>query len=317
MAITVTPVDAVAGEPQYSGREWRQAQSALIGGATTARPLGARSGVRPGTPASTVEATSTTWTVHPIAGILDTQASAIAGPYLWASDADVTGAVTAANASNPRKDIIYAQLSDPAESDGSTVPSVTIGYVAGTSNVGGTLVVPTMPARSSRIATINVPVSGGGSPTVTFDPDYAVAAGGIIPVSTLPAVVLGTPQVRVLVDHAGVLYSGNGTAWSRVVPDDPIVQITGGKGGAAPVGAIPIIKVHRVPATMTNASGVINVTFPAAFPNSCAMVAPVTGSGSSDAPVLNADTISTTGFSVAWPANPSTAITFYYTAFGW
>ena len=178
MTNVIHPVNAVTGAPAYSGKMARQAMGALAGGATTTRPLGARSGVRPGTPTTTVTATPTVWTVNPHAGILDVQTSAIAGPYQYAIDAAVTGAVTAANATNPRKDIVYVKLDDPAEGDGSSVPAVTPLYLAGTA--AAVPVPPATPARSMVLAIINVPVSGGGSPTVTWSAPYIAGAGGRI-----------------------------------------------------------------------------------------------------------------------------------------
>lgn len=166
MTITVFPVDAVSGAPTYTGQMLRQAMSALAGSAPGGRPLGASSGVRRGTPASTVTATSTVWTVKPHSGVLDVETPAGAGPYMYAIDANVTGSVTAANASNPRVDIVYVQLSDPAESDGSSTPGVAVLYLAGTA--AATPTAPATPARSVVLAQINVPVSGGGSPTVTW-----------------------------------------------------------------------------------------------------------------------------------------------------
>ena len=178
MTNTVWPVNAVTGAPSYSGKMLRQTMAAAYAGATAARPLGARSGVRPGTPTSTVTATSTVWTVNPHAGILDLQTSAAAGPYAYAIDAAVTGAVTAANATNPRKDIVYVKLDDPAEGDGSSVPAVTPLYLAGTA--AAVPVAPATPARSMVLGVVNVPVSGGGSPTVQWTAPYLASAGGTV-----------------------------------------------------------------------------------------------------------------------------------------
>jgi len=161
----------------------RQAQSVTLAGATAARPLGARSGVRPGTSTSTVTATATAWSCGPFAGVIDAEAAAEAGPYEFAFDATATGTITAADGTNPRTDIIYVQVSDPSEGDGSTVPSVVRGYLAGTA--AATPVAPAAPARSFVVAQINVPKAGGGNPTVTWVAPYAVAAGGVIPVNTL------------------------------------------------------------------------------------------------------------------------------------
>ncbi len=188
MTARIWPADAVTGAPSYTGRYLRQVLGAFLGGHTSARPLGARSGVTPGTPATTVAATSTTWTVTPHCGVLDAEASALAGPYMYSFDVNVTGAMTAANGSNPRIDNICVQLSDPAESDGTSTPGVAIIYTAGIAGApsvtrGATGGPPVIPARSIELAQINVPVSGGGSPSVSWDAPYSTAAGGIIPVS--------------------------------------------------------------------------------------------------------------------------------------
>jgi hypothetical protein len=171
------PLDAVSGAPVYSGRALRQTQVApLVAGASVSRPLGGRSGVRPGTSLSFVTATSTTWTVGAHAGILDVQAAAEAGPYGYSVDASVSGSVSAANASNPRVDIVFVQLADPAESDGTSTPGVTVGYLAG--SAAASPVAPAAPARSMVLSQIVVPKSGSGSPSVTFVAPFAVAAGG-------------------------------------------------------------------------------------------------------------------------------------------
>lgn len=223
MSINVWPVDAVSGAPEYSGRELRQsslAPFAVLG--DVARPLGGLSGVRSGTPISTVTATSTTWTCKPHAGILDLESAAEAGPYGYAVDANVTGSVTAANASNPRKDLIYAKLSDPAESDGSTAPKVEILYLAGTAAASPSA--PATPARSLALAQISVPKTGGGSPSVTW------VAPGVTPgeVQFQTKALLDLWTTAAPNQHATVIndsttannteYYRNGSAWSPVVP---------------------------------------------------------------------------------------------------
>lgn len=207
------PLDAVAGAPSYTGRMLRNTLAPALAGATAARPLGGISGVRPGTPATTVSATSTTYTVTPFAGTIDLESAAISGPYAFAFNANVTGAVTAANASNPRADAVYVQINDNAEGDGTVgTPNVKIDYLAGTVNVGGTLVIAAVPARSFVLATINVPISGGGSPSVTWNPPYTVAAGGILPVPT--TVYPAGAFVGQYVDDAVYgLLRFDGTAW--------------------------------------------------------------------------------------------------------
>lgn len=214
------PLDAVSGSPLNTGRRLRQTQMApLLGGATAVRPLGARSGVRPGTSTSTVTATSTLWTAGAHAGVLDVQAAAEAGPYGYAVDAAVTGGVTAANASNPRVDIVYVQLSDPSESDGTTTPGVNVLYLAGTA--AATPVAPARPARSLVLAQINVPRSGGGNPTVTWVAAYTAAAGGAVDYPTKTALLADTPPLLTLGKdiQTGSLYEfhpGSPAFWSHI-----------------------------------------------------------------------------------------------------
>ncbi|MGZ4587270.1 MAG: hypothetical protein ACXVX9_05665 [Mycobacteriaceae bacterium] len=180
MPITLWPANAVSGAPSYSGRMLRQALGVLLGGATSSRPLGGRSGVRPGT-SGLGSATSTVWTVNPHAGALDLESSTAAGPYLYSvDDTSNTGTVTAADATNPRVDLVYVTLNDPAEGDGSSAPGAVFGYVAGTPADSPTT--PATPARSMALFTISVPKSGTGSPTTTDVAPFTSAAGAAEPV---------------------------------------------------------------------------------------------------------------------------------------
>lgn len=223
MTVTVFPVDAVSGAPSYTGRQLRQLLAVLTGGGVGSRPLIGRSGVNPRTPASTVAASSSTWTVHPHGGYVDAEASAASGGYFYTVDADVTGSMTAANASNPRVDLIYVQISDPAESDGSSTPSAVLGYVAGTA--AASPVAPATPARSLALAQINVPVSGGGSPSVSWVARSMTAAGGIPPVSGSSAYP-SSPYVGQYIDDASLgLLRWDGAAWSRPVPQPAWVNL--------------------------------------------------------------------------------------------
>jgi hypothetical protein len=160
----------------------RETLAPLLCGGAAVDPFGVRSGVRPSIGITRVTATSTTWTVKAHAGILDLAAAMEAGPYAYAVNADVTGAVTAADATNPRVDIIYLRSDDPAEADGSTVPVVAAGYLAGVP--AAVPAAPATPARAMVLATVAVPASGGGAPTVSFTAPFTVAAGAPIPVRT-------------------------------------------------------------------------------------------------------------------------------------
>lgn len=207
----VWPVDAVSGAPTFSARQGRQLSIApFVAGATATRPLGARSGVRPGTPTSTVTATSTTWTVNPHVGVIDAEAAAQAGPYAYSFDQVQTGNMTAASGSYARIDLISVQISDPAESDGTSVPSATIVYTPGTAAAPA---LPAQPARSMVLAQINVPISGGGSPSVTWVAPTLVGPGGITP-ATQAAFGSGTYTGQYIDDPSFGLLRWNGSAWS-------------------------------------------------------------------------------------------------------
>jgi len=217
----VWPADAVSNAPSYTGRMLRNTQAPFLAGATAARPLGAMSGVRPGTPSNTVAATSSVlYTVTPFAGIIDLETAAISGPYAFAFNANVTGAITAAGGT-PRLDAVYVQINDAAESDGTVgAPSIRIDYLAGTVNSGGVLVIAAVPPRSFVIANINVPVSGGGSPTVTWVAPYSVAAGGTLTANTFNAISVVTGYLgqyaEVTADTTATnngLYRFDGTNW--------------------------------------------------------------------------------------------------------
>lgn len=168
MAITVLPIDASAGSPAYTAQGFRQALSALVGLPPTGRPLGAVSGVRPGTPASTVflsGASNFTWNVAAHSGVLDTETPTNAAPYLYATDGTDTGTVTAADATNPRIDIVYIQVNDTVQ-DGSGSRNGVVGYLAGTPAASPSA--PATPARSIVLAQIAVPSVGGGNPSSTW-----------------------------------------------------------------------------------------------------------------------------------------------------
>lgn len=177
MTITFLAPDGVA----VTAQQERQAKAAQHGGGS-GRQLGGRSGFRVGTPSTVLTATSATWTLGACSAMLDPGASTHQGMYGWASDANVTGTVTAADATNPRKDIVYIQVNDSSAGDGSGATTAPVLYLAGTPGV--TPAAPTLPARSFLVGTISVPIAGGGSPTVVLNPARFVAAGGILPVST-------------------------------------------------------------------------------------------------------------------------------------
>lgn len=311
MVNTIYPVDATAGAPSYSGRMLRQTAAVAFAGATAARPLGARSGVRPGTSTATVQATSTTWTVYPHAGLLDFEAAAESGPTPYSIDAAVTGAVRAADAF-ARVDLVWVRQDIPIE-DGAAAPAVVPGYTYGT--VASTP--PATPARCMVLAWINVPASGGGSPTVTWKAPTAVAAGAPIPVYSQAerdalTVYSGMQVIRVDVSGSPT-ETYNGSAWDMT--RKPNIVQRSGTGATPAAGTFPIIEAFVV-ADTTNGSGVITVTFPSAFTVQ-PIVTATTVQGTSVAAVVNSNAITTTTVQLAFPGVLSTAVRVHIVAIGW
>ena len=115
MTITLLAPDGV----QITAKQERQAKAAQHG-AGADRRLGGRSGFRVDTPSTVLTATSTTWTLAPCSAMIDPGTVAYQGMYGWSSDANITGNVTAADATNPRKDIVFIRLNDSSAGDGTS-----------------------------------------------------------------------------------------------------------------------------------------------------------------------------------------------------
>jgi hypothetical protein len=173
-AVVVLPIDASSGSPSYTSQETREAFSAFLGIAPSGRPVGAVSGVRPGTGENTVTSTSSTWSCASHSGVVDAETPALAGPYLYATDGSDSGAVNAPNATNPRIDIVFVRVWDD-DQDSTGLRKAEVDYLAGTA--ASSPVPPSAPSRSMVLAQINVPKSGGGSPSV----DWVAPVFGAVP----------------------------------------------------------------------------------------------------------------------------------------
>lgn len=269
MTNTAWPLNAVTGAPSYTGKMVRQSVSALLAGATSTRQLGARSGVRIGTPTTTVTATSTVWTVNPHSGVLDVQTSSIAGPYLYAIDTAVTGAVTAADSTYPRVDIVYVQLSDNAE-DGSGLAQVVPLYLAGTPALSPSA--PATPPRSMVLANLNVPIAGGGSPSVVWNAPYSAAAGAILPVRNATeraAAPAGTAQAPVYTDQADtqIIYRDGGSGPVEIAGRRARARVTRSSvqtltSGAVTAVAFDALDTHGSPSSMWSSGAPTQIVIP-------------------------------------------------------
>lgn len=216
MTITLLAPDGVA----VTAQQERQARAAGHGGGS-GRQLGGRSGFRVGTPSNVLTATSTTWSLAPCAAMIDPGATTYQGVYGWSSDANVTGTVTASDATYDRKDIVYILVNDSSAGDGSGAVDANVVYLAGTP--AATPAAPTLPARSFLVGTITVPKTGGGAPTVVRNPAVYVAAGAVLPVYSQAERDALSPYVGFEIQRAdltqvspgGVRERWNGSTWSH------------------------------------------------------------------------------------------------------
>lgn len=244
MSGTIWPVDAVSGAPSYTGRMLREAaMTALAGGATAARPFGGFSGVRPGTSKTIGTMSGLNYTITPFGGAADPEASALAGMYGFAFPANETGTINA-QTGTARTDLLSVKFNDPAEGDAG-LPSVSIVYTVGVPGL------PPSPGHGFDLYQINVPATGGGSPTLTWIAPVLTAAGGrriFETVTQMQAQTIGI-QTGALADVTNdpttannLSYRWNGSAWKAWESDwitytPSLGQATGtfaiGTGGSA------------------------------------------------------------------------------------
>lgn len=201
----------IGGGSTFSGRQDRQSRSNLWTPGATG--LQVSPGVRPG-PGLDVTVASGTITVTPGVAVVQSAASSLAGAYSAWTDANFTATLTAADATNPRSDLVYLRVRDTDE-DASGFRDCTPVYVAGTA--AASPVTPSIPGSTSGVVlgVITVPKSGGGSPTVSYATrPYSVAIGGIQPLQSgqLAANGLYVGQARYNTVRA-MIETWNGSAW--------------------------------------------------------------------------------------------------------
>lgn len=172
-------INASAGAPAYTAAEMRQLFATPL--QYNGRVMGARAGARPGGTGLETSLAGSTITVKAGLGIVDPALTSTQGPYLCALPTDETHTLTAAHGTFPRKDITILRVYDNDE-DSSGLRLVRSEYIAGTASASPAE--PAVPAGAIRLATIDVPQSGGGSATVTINMPFTVASGGILPVRT-------------------------------------------------------------------------------------------------------------------------------------
>lgn len=209
-------INADAGAPAYSANDMRQAMALAL--AYDGRLLGARQGVRPGGDQLLTSLSVATITVKAGVCCIDPGLSTPQGPYWVAIPADETHTLQAADATNPRKDITIARVHDHDE-DASGLRLARTEYLVGVP--AASPVEPAVPVGAIRLATIDVPASGGGSAAITDRRPYTVATGGILPVRAASDIAAGVAgRYRDRLDTA-MLERDSGAAWVTVA--DPAV----------------------------------------------------------------------------------------------
>jgi len=243
MTIVYLQPDGVAITAQAE----RQGSAASHGGGA-GRPLGGRSGFRVDTASNILTATSTMWTLVPCSAMIDPGASTHQGMYGWSTDANVTGTVTAADATYARKDIVYIKINDSTAGDGSGLTTAPVEYRAGTPSADPEATKAVLQAREFLVGTITVPQVGGGSPTVVLNPARYVAAGGIQPVYSLAERDALTKYDMLAVRRGDIAERPtevwDGATWRREV-----------KTEAGQSTSPPIVKMGIGTSLSTNASG--------------------------------------------------------------
>jgi hypothetical protein len=188
-----------------TGLETRNIDTMTVMGTGTA--LGARSGVRPGDPGLTVTLAGSTINVSAGSAAIGYSGQ---GVYRVAFPSSVSpGTLTAAHATLPRIDLVYVRVWDNAV-DASGLAKADIVYLAGTAASSPVAPTPAGTQVYMPLATISVPASGGGSPTVsTSVRPVTVAPGGIVPDASATGLYAG--QYR---DDGTGLQRWSGSAWS-------------------------------------------------------------------------------------------------------
>lgn len=207
------------GGPQYTAAELRQDMA--FGGLWSGRSLGARQGRRPGGTQWDVTLSGSTITVWAGVGLVDPGLSLSQGPYWVSLPQNETQTLVAAHATSPRKDIVTVQVYD-ADEDASGLRTARSEYVAGIA--APTPSEPAVPAGAVKIATIDVPAQGGGSPVVTMNAPYTVAPGGVLPVRTAAEQAAVTLYAGLLLYRLdlGRILSWDGSAIRTVGPSIPV-----------------------------------------------------------------------------------------------
>jgi hypothetical protein len=179
----------------------------IITGMHDGSALGVRAGARPGGSGLNVTLAGSTITVA--AGIADVQYQAGQGVYRACLASSVNLTLTAAHATLDRIDLVYLRVWDSSV-DASGLNQADAVYLAGTAASSPVAPTPAGTQIYIPLATISVPHSGGGSPSVSTSVlQFTVAPGGILPSASAPS----SPYIGQFYDNGTDLLRWNGTSW--------------------------------------------------------------------------------------------------------
>jgi|GEM_PF-4618468 len=108
-------------------------------------------------------------------------------------------------------------------------------------------------------------------------------------------------------------YRRTAGAWARF---GDIERVVNGRTGT-PAAGTQFIHEYKFVQGLTNSGGLLAIPFAVAFPNGAGHIFFTANSGTGSTPVLNAGSLSKTGFTVAFPTAPTTNVDFSYHAIGW
>lgn len=194
----------------YDGVELRRVQGLAV--MTNGTALGARGGIMPGSGALQVSLAGSAITVGAGAAFVYQAGQGVYGVSLSSGG---SATLTAAHATLDRIDLVYLRVWDNSV-DASGLNKADAVYLAGTASSTPAAPVPPGTQIYLPIATISVPHTGGGSPSVSMIVPKTVAPGGILPDPAAVGYYAG--QYR---DSGTGLERYNGTAWKPIGPYTP------------------------------------------------------------------------------------------------
>ncbi|MBB4985041.1 hypothetical protein [Streptomyces nymphaeiformis] len=204
VAVNPTWIDTVS----MTGYFLRRSDSVLTMHSGAA--LSARSGVVPGTGGLNVTLSGSTITVSSGIAVVYYPGEGVFRAPMTSSS---TLTLTAAHATLPRIDLVYLRVWCNSV-DASGLNQADVVYLAGTASSTPAAPVPAGTQIYMPLATISVPASGGGSPTVsTAVRPYTVAPGGILPLQTSAP---SSPYLGQFYDDQTNLRRWNGSSWETM-----------------------------------------------------------------------------------------------------